>query len=259
MIDVLERIVADVRRALADRKVQVPLEEVARRAKDAQEVRDFAGALRGNRLRLIAEVKRASPSKGVLNGHLDPVGLALRYVEGGATATSVLTEGQHFAGSLEDLAAVRSAVDLPVLRKDFIIDEYQVWEARAHGADALLLIAAILEEPRLACLLRQTRSLGMEALVEAHNEAEVADALAAGARVVGVNNRNLADFTVDLATTERLRPLVPPEVVLVSESGVHTRADAQRLRACGADAILVGEALVAAPDPAAKIRELIDW
>ncbi|MCL4534757.1 MAG: indole-3-glycerol phosphate synthase TrpC [Bacteroidetes bacterium] len=259
MASVLERIVADTRSELSKRKVQVRLATVQRRAETAPKARDFAGALRGDRLRLIAEIKRASPSKGTLRGDLDPAKLARRYAEGGATATSVLTDGQHFAGSLDDLAAVRAAVDLPVLRKDFIVDEYQVYEARAYGADALLLIAAVLPADRLAALLAETRALGMEALVETHNATEIEMALGAGAKVVGVNNRNLADFTVDLATTERLRPLVPPQAVLVSESGVRTAADARRLRACGVDAILVGEALVTAPNVAAKIRELVGW
>lgn len=259
MKGILEKIVTRTRAGLPARMASAPQCELEKLAAAAPPPRPFAAALRRERLQVIAEVKRASPSKGPIRPGLDPSGLARSYLSGGAAAISVLTEGPHFGGSLADLLAVRRSVDLPVLRKDFIVSEYQLLEARAAGADAVLLIAAVLAIANLGYLLRRTRDLGMEALVETHDEAELAAALEAGAQIVGVNNRNLEDFTVDLATTERLRPLVPPEVVLVSESGVRGPADACRLWSCGVDALLVGESLVRAEDPAVAVRRLIEW
>lgn len=206
---------------------------------------------------LIAEIKRASPSRGWLRPDLDPAALAQAYAQSGAAAISVLTEPAFFRGSLADLASVRGAVELPVLCKDFILDPYQVYEARAWGADAILLIVAALGLPELKALLELARGLGMSALVEVHQAEEVERALAAGASLIGINNRNLVDFGVDLNTSLRLRPLIPPDIPVVSESGIRTAQDVQHLKAAGVNAILVGEALVTSPDPGAKIKELL--
>lgn len=212
---------------------------------------DFAAALRQPGVCLIAEVKRASPSKGLLCHDFDPGALARTYAENGAAAISVLTDARFFQGSLEHLVQVKETLasigkPLPVLRKDFIFDPYQVWEARVAGADAILLIVAVLGDKALRSLLTLTWRLGMEALVEVHNQQELARALTAGARIIGINNRDLRTFTVDLAVTERLRPLVPPDILVVGESGIHTPDDVARLVAVGVDAILVGEAFVRA-------------
>ena len=205
--------------------------------------------------RLVAEVKRASPSKGVISENFDPVAQALAYV-GGASAISVLTEPHFFLGSLDHLRAVRERVSLPVLRKDFILDPYQVYESRAAGADAVLLICALLDDDMLHDLLALTHELGMEALVEAHNAAETERAVASGAGVIGVNSRDLRTFTIDTDVVRHLRPLVPEDRVFVAESGIVDALGAARARAWGADAILVGEALMRASDPSAKAREL---
>jgi indole-3-glycerol phosphate synthase len=253
---ILDRIVADKREELARRQREQPFETLRRLAEQATPPRSLAAALRARAPGLIAEVKRASPSRGVLRADLDAAALARTYAEAGAAAVSVLTEERYFQGSLADLKAAREAVDVPLLRKDFVFDMYQVFEARAYGADAILLIAAILNPGLLTSLIALARSLGLECLVEVHDEPELERALMAGAEIVGVNNRDLRTFEVDLATTERLRPLVPPEVTVVAESGVHTRADVQRLAALGVHGVLIGEALVTAGDPAANIREL---
>lgn len=254
----LDRIVADKREELASAMRSVPFAELKARLPEAPPARPFGEALKGDTVRLIAEVKKASPSRGLLRAGFDPVALATAYAGAGAAAVSVLTDGKHFQGSLAHLVAVRAALPdgPPLLRKDFLFDHYQLYEARVHGADAVLLIAAVLNPALLAQLISLAQALGMDALVEVHDELEMERALVASARIVGVNNRDLRTFEVDLATTERLRPLVPPEVTLVAESGVFTRADVERLLALPVDAVLIGEALVTAPDPAAKIREL---
>ena len=220
------------------------------------------GAPAGARLRLIAEIKRASPSKGMFDEHLDAAEQARRYAEAGASAVSVLTEPSFFRGSTADLRAARTAfgtdLDRPaLLRKDFIFDPYQVREARANGADALLLIVMMLEPAALRDLIALTREEGLEPLIEVHDEAEVDAALAAGARVLGVNNRDLRTFAEDLGTTERLARLVPAGTTLVAESSIKVAADAVRMADAGAHAILVGEALVTTGDIAAKARELM--
>lgn len=255
---VLDRILADKRAEVEESKRRRPLPELLAALEGAPPARPFAAALRGPGIRLIAEVKAASPSKGVLRADLDPVALARTYASAGAAAISVLTDRPYFQGSLEHLRAVREALPQgpPLLRKDFLIDPYQLYEARLHGADAVLLIVAALTPSLLGELLQGARALGMDALVEVHHEEELQVALAAGADLIGVNNRDLRTFHTDLATTERLRPLVPPHVTLVAESGVHTRDDVARMAACGVHALLIGEALVVAPDPAAKIRDL---
>ncbi len=257
----LESIVAHKREELAGWKAAMPQARLEKMAIQQTPPLDFAAALQRPGVSLIAEVKRASPSRGLLRPELDPGQLAVTYVEGGAAAISVLTDERFFQGSLSDLVAVKAALrqvgrEAPVLRKDFILDVYHVYQARACGADAVLLIAAILEAEELANLLALTRELGMEALVEVHCEEELNRVLPLGPAIVGVNNRDLQDFSVDLATTVRLRPHIPCSIILVSESGIHSRADVERLARAGVDAILVGEALVTAEDVVSKTREL---
>ncbi len=268
---VLDRIVADRRERLAEDRARVPEAALAGLAAALPGVPvDFAARLRGGRaatpasarLRLIGEVKRASPSKGVFDAGLDAAAQAGRYAAAGAAAVSVLTEPSFFAGSIDDLRAVRMALggdeDRPaLLRKDFLFDPYQVHEARANGADALLLIVMMLEPSALRDLLALTRAEGLEPLVEVHDEAEFEAALDAGATVIGVNNRDLRDFREDLGTFERLAALAPPEITLVAESAIHTAEDARRMAAAGAHALLVGEALVKTGDVEAKAHELM--
>ncbi len=253
--DILREIIAHKRAELE--RARAPLAELRAAALDAPLARDFAAALCGDDVRVIAEIKRASPSEGAIREQdFDPAAIASGYEIAGAAALSVLTDGRYFGGHLDHLRAARAAVEIPVLRKDFVIDERQVIEARAAGADAVLLIVAVLDGGRLAELLALARELGMAALVEAHDETEVEAALAADARVIGVNNRDLRSFAVDLATTERLAAMVPADRVLVAESGVHTRADVERLAAAGADAVLVGTTLMRADDPGEALEEL---
>jgi indole-3-glycerol phosphate synthase len=256
---VLDRIVAHKREELAAVRAETSLEELRASLDGAPALRDFAGAIRLPGISLIAEVKKASPSRGVMREDFDHVALAGQYAEAGATAISVLTDEEHFQGTLAHLAAIRETLPEgpPLLRKDFIFDAYQLYEARYYGADAVLLIVAILEQDLLVELLLETRTLGMHPLVEVHDEAETERALAAGATIIGVNNRDLRTFEMDLSTSERLRPMVPVERTVVAESAIFTREDVRRLEACGIDAVLIGEALVTAPDPGAKIRELL--
>jgi indole-3-glycerol phosphate synthase len=254
--DLLRRLVAEARAEVESRRSAMPAGHLERLAAALPPPRDLRSALRGDRLAVIAEMKARTPLMGRLSDDYAPGRLAAVYAAAGASALSVLCQETSFGGRPEHLAEARAAADLPVMRKDFVVDEHQVLEARAYGADAVLLIVAAMEPDRLRALLALTRDMGMEALVEVHSEAEVEAALAAGARVVGVNHRDLATFEVDVSLTERLRPCVPASVVYVAESGIHTAADAARMRAAGADAILVGEALMRSPDPAAKLGEL---
>jgi len=218
--------------------------------------KDFLGALRQPHLAVIAEMKQRTPSMGVLTGDYRPADLAHAYADGGAAAISVLTHMAGFGGRPEHIRQVRAATDVPILRKDFVTDPFEVAEARACGADAVLLIVGAFEPSLLRELIAVTKSRGLAALVEVHDERETAAALEAGAQAVGVNHRNLRDFSVDLGLTERLRTLVPKEVVLVAESGIRGPEDARRMREAGADAILVGELLMRSADPAAEIRGL---
>jgi indole-3-glycerol phosphate synthase len=260
---ILDQIVADKRQELERRRQEEPFSLLRRRAAEAPTTRSLVEALRSGGLGLIAEVKRASPSRGVLRADLDAAALACSYAQSGAAAVSVLTEGPRFQGSLDDLSTVRQALDgwgdarPPVLRKDFLFDPYHLFEARAYRADAVLLIAAILDSGLLAELLALARSLGLEALVEVHDEQELERALEAEAEIIGINNRDLRTFEVDLAVTERRRPLIPADKVVVAESGIQTRSDVERLRALGVHGVLIGEALVLADDPAAKIEEFM--
>ncbi len=230
--------------------------ELSARAAAAAPARSLRAALRAAPPAIIAEIKRASPSKGSIRADLDAPAQARTYVRGGAAAISVLTEGKYFHGSLADLAAVRAAVQVPVVRKDFILDRRQLLAGRAHGADAALLIVGFLPPGKLAELMAAARGIGLEALVEVHDEEELARALDAGADIIGINNRCLRTLEVDLAVSERLLPRVPPACVTVVESGILGPADAARLRRAGASAFLVGEYLVRAADPAAAIAEL---
>jgi indole-3-glycerol phosphate synthase len=250
--DLLRTIVAATCRVVETRREREPLAVLARRAEQASpQGPAFEAALRaGGRLNVIAECKRRSPSKGVLMRDYDPVRLALAYERGGAAALSILTEPTFFDGALEHLAAVRRAVKLPLLRKDFIVDEYQLHEARANGADAVLLIVAALEQPVLAQLHGAARALGLAALVEVHDAAEVLRALDAGALVIGVNNRNLRTLAVDVEVSHRLAPLIPASATAVSESGLSTREDLERLRGDGYRAFLIGERFMLDADPA---------
>lgn len=250
----LETIVSSVRSTLP--ALLARSEQTRAEAARAPAVRDFRAALSGEGLAVIAEVKRRSPSRGTIDAALDPVAQSEHYEQGGAAAISVLTERQHFAGAPADLVAVRRHVGCPVLRKDFIIDELQVAEARAMGADAVLLIVAILEQQMLVHLIEQVRLYGMTPLVEVHDESEAERALAAGADVLGINNRDLATFEVDLATAERLAAVTGEAAIRVAESGIWGRGDALRMLASGYDAILVGEALVRADEPTALLESL---
>lgn len=225
-------------------------------AAEAPAPRSLAAALRAPGLSILAEIKRRSPSAGEIAPGLDAPTQAMHYVNGGAAAISVLTEPDYFAGSLADLRAVRAAVPVPVLRKDFIVDPIQIWEGRGAGADAVLLIVAALDASELAELLASVAATGMEALVETHTAAEVETAVAAGAEIIGVNNRDLATFITDLAVAEAIAPSIPDGVVTVGESGVSSVAGASRMAAAGYDAILVGEAAVRSADPRAFIAEL---
>jgi len=253
--DLLGRLVLEARQDLQRRRSLMDSDRLER-AVAAYPPKDFIAALRRPRLAVIAEMKQRTPSMGVLADDYEPADLAHAYTEGGAAAISVLTHMAGFGGRIEHLLAVRAATELPILRKDFITDPYEVAEARACGADAVLLIVAALERAQLKDLLAVVRSRGVAALVEVHDEAETVVAIEAGAKAIGVNHRNLRDFRVDLGLTERLRNLVPKEVVLVAESGIHGPDDARRMREAGADAILVGELLMRSTDPAGQIREL---
>ena len=254
---VLDSILAGVREDLARRKDATPVGAVAERAAVAPGPLAGVAALSAPGVSLIAEVKRRSPSKGDLAEIADPASLASAYAEGGAAVISVLTEERRFGGSLADLDSVRARVALPLLRKDFVVDEYQVIEARAHGADLVLLIVAALVDEQLTDLQASIRDLGMTALVEVHDEDELQRALAVGADLVGVNARNLKTLEVDTAVVERLLPLIPDRVVKVAESGVSGPVDVRRYAAAGADAVLVGEALVTGSDPASSAAALV--
>jgi indole-3-glycerol phosphate synthase len=254
---VLDEILAGVREDVEQRQRETPLERVKELAAAAPPAKDAYAALRRPGVAVIAEVKRSSPSKGQLAEIPDPAELASEYAAGGARCVSVLTEGRWFGGSLADLAAVRAAVDIPVLRKDFVVSSYQVHEARAHGADLVLLIVAALEQNALTGLLERIESLGMTALVEVHTEEEADRALEAGARVIGVNARNLRTLEVDREVFDRIAPGLPANVVKIAESGVRGPHDLIRYASAGADAVLVGEGLVTQKSPRDAVAELV--
>lgn len=270
---ILDRIVADKREELEARQRQEPIDALKRRIVEMDEQWSLMQAILegprgphagGKRVQLIAEIKKASPSKGRFVSVLEHRALARTYTIGGAAGISVVTERKSFMGELQFMLDVRMSMKgyypggrPSTLRKDFLFDPYHMWEARGYGADAVLLIAAILEESQLRDLMAQARDLEMDSLVEVHDEEQIERALAAGAEMIGINNRDLRTFDVDLATTERLRPLIPSDKVVVSESGIFGRADVERLANCGVHAILVGEALITAKDVREKMREFV--
>jgi indole-3-glycerol phosphate synthase len=256
-LSVLEAILDGVRADLAVRQATIGLDEIKKRAAKARTPLDAMAALRGPGIGVIAEVKRASPSRGVLAEIRDPAALAADYADAGARMISVLTEGRRFSGSLADLDAVRAAVHIPVLRKDFIISPYQVHESRAHGADVVLLIVAALEQNVLVSLLDRIESLGMTALVEVHTAEEADRALEAGATLIGVNARDLHTLQVDREVFGRIAPGLPGEVLRVAESGVRGPADLMAYAGAGADAVLVGEGLVTSGNPRAAVTQLV--
>ncbi len=256
---ILDRIVADNLEELESRKRSLPLKELQTVAIEQPSPLDFASALHGNHIKLIAEVKKASPSRGVIRSDFNPVAIAQTYAANGAAAISVLTEARYFQGSPNHLRDIRKALGnrLPLLRKDFLCDPYQVYESRAYGADSVLLIVAILTPEKLKELLGLSHELGMSCLAEVHNEAELEIALKSGARIIGINNRDLTTLTVDLTTTERLRPLIPKDRTVVSESGIKDRSNMEKLKKWGVDAVLIGESLMSAPNIATKMKELL--
>jgi len=256
--DLLRTIVAATRRIVEKRRTQEPMAALERRSAAASPRGPRFEAALGmpDRVNVIAECKRRSPSKSVLAAAYDPVRIAAQYEQGGAAAISVLTEPTFFDGSLEHLAAVRARVGLPLLRKDFVVDEYQLLEARATGADAVLLIVAALEQKDLTALQARAWQLGLAALVEVHDDEELARAVDSGARVIGVNNRNLRTLTVDVDASERLAARIPRDVIGVSESGLKSREELEHLAAVGYRAFLIGERFMTDPDPAAAMRNL---
>lgn len=270
---ILDQIVADKREELEKRKQDEPIEALKRRIPEHDEQWSLMQAILegprgphagGKRIQLIAEIKKASPSKGRLVSVLEHRAMARTYTIGGAAGISVVTDRKHFMGEIQFLLDVRSSMKgyypggrPAMLRKDFLFDPYHIWEARSYGADAVLLITAILDDDQLRDLINLTRELEMEALVEVHDEAEVERALNAGADMIGINNRDLRTFDVDLATTERLRPLIPDDKVVISESGISGQADAERLADCGVHAVLVGEALITSMTVRETMREFL--
>ncbi len=255
---ILDDILAETRRTVARDKDRVPVADLERAARAAPAPRGFAAALRRKPIACIAEHKRRSPSAGWIRQGSDVAEVAVAYQRGGAAALSVLTDAPFFGGALEDLRRARAAVDLPVLRKDFIVDAYQIVEARAAGADAVLLIVAALADGDLRGLLGEAARWGLDALVEAHDADEIRRAVALGARVIGVNHRDLRSFHVDTTLAVRMRAEIPSDRVVVAESGIRTTDDVRKMREADIDAILVGEALMRAPDPGAALASLLE-
>jgi len=259
-MSILRKIIEAKREELEERKREIPLRALQTQLSEAPKTRPFAAALKrktGEPIRLIAELKRASPSKGIFRGDFDAEKILLAYEQSPASALSILTDEKFFLGNLDNLALARRVTTKPLLRKDFIIDPYQLYEAKVYGADAVLLIVAALDDAKLKELLNLASELGMDALVEVHTETELERAMKAGAKLFGINNRDLQTFEVDLGTTLRLRKLVPNSCVVVSESGIESREHVKVLEDAGVDAILVGEALIRSDDPRAKAKELL--
>lgn len=256
-MSVLDEIIEGVREDLAERQSRIGLDDLKQRAASAPQAKDGVAALKGDSVRVICEVKRSSPSKGALAAIADPAGLAADYEAGGASVISVLTEQRRFGGSLADLEAVRAKVDTAVLRKDFVVTSYQLWEARAYGADLVLLIVAALEQQALVSLIERAESIGLTPLVEAHDEEEAARAVDAGAKIIGINARNLRTLEVDRGNFERVAPGIPDHIVKVAESGVRGPHDLIAYANNGADAVLVGESLVTGKDPKGAVADLV--
>ncbi len=260
MADILQKIVEVKRREVERLKVEMPIAELEKRIEAQAPPLNLAGALFGDSVRIIAEVKKASPSKGILREDFDPQSLAQTYADNGAAAISVLTNADHFQGSIDHLAQVHAVANpqkIPVLRKEFIFDPYQIYEARAFGADAILLIVAMLSPEKLKSLMTLSQKFWMQCLVEVHDEEELKAALNAGAEIVGINNRDLRTFSTDLEVTERLASRIPFGKVVVSESGINNPEHIRRIKSAGAHAALIGEALVTSPDVGAKLGELV--
>ena len=256
---ILDTIVAHKRIELADDKQRMPFDTLKRKIQDLPPTRDFCAALSPpNCVHLIAEVKKKSPSKGIIREDFNPVEIARTYAANSASAISVLTDREFFAGELAYLSAIREAVTLPLLRKDFTIDPYHIYQARLVGADAVLLIVSILTSTQLRDFIEIARSLGLASLVEVHTEEELEVALTGGAEIVGINNRDLKTFHTDIATTFRLKDSIPTDTVVVSESGINTHEDVMKLKEAGINAILVGESLMRSPDIGTKVRELLE-
>ena len=255
---ILEEIYKHKLSEVAEDKKRVSLETLKEQCKKKQKARSFGAALKSStNIRIIAEIKKASPSLGIIREDFNPVEIARIYETGGAAAISVLTDEKFFQGRLSYLTDVKKSVNLPILRKDFIIDSYQIYEARSAGADAILLIAALLTKEEIQHYLELARELDMDCLVEVHSEAELKKVLQTNADIIGINNRDLATFKTDLKTTVRLRPMIPTEKIVVSESGIKSRTDVEKLMKEGVDAILVGETLMKSNDISAKLRELL--
>jgi indole-3-glycerol phosphate synthase len=239
------------------RRYEAPLAALRERPLYSKPARGFARALAGASRRIVAEVKRASPSKGIIRPNFDPVAIARDYADHGASAISVLTEERFFQGSLDDLEQIHAAVQVPLLRKDFILDPYQVMEAKSYGADAVLLIAALLEGAMMRDLHEQAGALGLDTVFEVHTAAELQSALAAGAQIIGINNRDLRTFKVDLAVSQKLVRLLPPGIAAICESGIDSIAQIRRVEEWGIHVFLIGESLMRAPEPGKKLRELL--
>jgi indole-3-glycerol phosphate synthase len=254
---ILDQIVSVKKRDVERRRKKVPLDQLKESIARGKKPLSFSSAIKGGKIRLIAEVKKASPSRGVLCPDFKPVEMSVIYAENGAAAISVLTESKHFMGDLKYLERIREKVNLPLLRKDFIFDEYQVYESAASGADALLLITAILSQSQLEGLLALSHVLGMQCLVEVHNEKELERALQCDADIIGINNRDLNTFHVNTDTTRRLCDIIPAEKIVVSESGIKKRSDIVKLKKWGVNAVLVGESLVTAKNIPTKMKELL--
>lgn len=255
---ILDKIYRHKLREIAKNKKQVPVEVLKKDIQKSQNTKPFGRALKSDRgISIIAEIKKASPSLGIIRNDFDPIGIAHLYEAGGASAISVLTDEKFFQGSLSHLTDVKKSVNLPVLRKDFIIDAYQVHEARSAGADAILLIAALLSKEEIQCFLELAKELDMDCLVEVHSETELQKVLQTNATIIGINNRDLATFKTDLGTTFRLRSMIPDGKVVVSESGIKSRGDVKRLIDIGIHAILVGETLMKSDDISTKLHELL--
>jgi indole-3-glycerol phosphate synthase len=254
---ILDDIIAQTRQTVANAKQRIPFARLEEQARRTPPPRDFWGALRARPIACIAEFKRRSPSAGWIRQDADPADIGPRYEAAGAAAMSVLTDTPFFGGALADLTRARAATELPLLRKDFMIDRYQVVEARAAGADAILLIVSALSDEEITTLSGEAARWGLDVLVEAHDAAEVHRAVAAGARLIGINHRDLRTFSVDTTLAVRMRPEIPRGRLVVAESGIKTPADVQHLRAAGINAILVGETFMRAPDPGSALRDLL--
>jgi len=257
MAEILAAIAAHVREVVAVRRRELPLAALRERPLHSAPTRGFAKALAGSQRRIVAEVKKASPSKGLIRADFDPVAIASDYAAHGASAISVLTEERFFQGDLAYLEQIHASVKVPLLRKDFMLDPYQIVEAKSFGADAVLFIAAMLDGQLLVELRQQASELQMDSLVEVHSEKELETALKAGAQLIGINNRDLKTFAVDLATTERLAPLVPAGVPAVCESGIDSIEQIRRVESFGVHVFLIGESLMRAPEPGVKLSELL--